>query len=271
MLRVVLVLLFFVPLCQPAFAQLSAVEAANVEAAARFIQTMGDPGTAHEIRSLAAGGKIKSGPLGRGENGDTTLGTITITPGVIKPVTTPLKESKEADYASIARLAATLVHENVHVKQSAQETVDSNLLSLHGGDSPHETEGWSEALKHEEQWADKALKEFEKAEARGAPPGELEPLAARARALAFLFARDMQAFMDNEYKPDFKWEIDGDLESGNVAAARLLKRAEKLTARLEKIREAIRNENRGTLFRGGDDEEVGPINPNGMPSGCGGH
>lgn len=129
----------------------NSVEATNIQNAAEFIRSMGNPGVANNILQMLNAGKIYSDAT-MSENGDTSGGDITINTSLVRHSTPNLANSPfdgDRHFTEILALARTLLHEKVHVHQSGLFIAGSNLKL---GATPHEAEAWEETINALNSW-----------------------------------------------------------------------------------------------------------------------
>lgn len=213
------------------------LEGKNIKAAAEFLRAMGEGNTSDAIIARLKNGDFYSESPTDGSIAETSLFNNTkITPGTVRPSSQPIERSLYQE----ALLAATLFHEQQHVKQLQTPT------SRAGNEKEHQA--WTLTLDAVEKWREIAEKECR--EKNSDNPKDCEDL----RDLNEL-SKDLLNDFVNEHKcygkPCDRWKtrlgvVEAELKAYEKRqTARLCERRDGLRARWhqwEKVIKADQNE-----------------------------
>jgi len=174
----------------------------NAETSIRFLRDHGYARKAATLSAKLLRGQIRYDPRQK-ENGDTNEDkNITLSSRMMGAnMRLPTKVfDTDGNLRDTINLARTLFHEEIHVRQSKDEIITSNLSGKAGGPFPHEIEAWSKTILAMTDWLQTALRDYSKG--KSTDPVQMQKDIERLRTYVEAVRIYLSSYKDEGYQGD---------------------------------------------------------------------
>ncbi|MCA9790670.1 MAG: hypothetical protein KC910_02715 [Candidatus Eremiobacteraeota bacterium] len=141
---------------------INAPAAANIQAAADFLESMGETETARTIRTRLANGDISVGSVDDGNAETGITGHTTIDRTWIS-TSRNWDPNNNGQWSNIVSLSRILFHEMIHTRQSSWRHYSSHSSQTLGGENSMEMEAWHATFVEMQDWVDRLKRDVKNA------------------------------------------------------------------------------------------------------------
>lgn len=143
-------------------ASITTSAAANIRAAADFLESMGETETALTIRTRLANGDISVASVDDG-NAETGMTGHTTIDRTWLSTTRKWDPNDNGQWTNIVALSRILFHEMIHTRQSSWRHYSSHSSQNLGGENSMEMEAWHATFVEMQDWVDRLKREVRQA------------------------------------------------------------------------------------------------------------
>ncbi|MGE0494861.1 MAG: hypothetical protein AB7S38_36965 [Vulcanimicrobiota bacterium] len=143
-------------------ASITASAAANIRAAADFLESMGETETAQTIRTRLANGDISVAAVDDGNAETGITGHTTIDRTWIS-TSRSWDPNNNGQWTNIVALSRILFHEMIHTRQSAWRHYSSQSSNTTGGENSMEMEAWHATFVEMQDWVNRLKRDVRQA------------------------------------------------------------------------------------------------------------